>query len=127
MDKTKPNTEGLKAYAQWKKENAAKKVDEAIKRLIKTKARINFNRVSTESGVSKAYLYDNQEIKNRIETLRKQQEGLPSPKQAKLEMTDASKDILITAIREKIRKLEMENKRLEQEVQNLRSKIYEGF
>jgi len=42
-------------------------------------------------------------------------------------MTDASKDVLIAAIREKIRKLEMENKRLKQEAQSLRVKIYEGF
>lgn len=127
MDNVKPSTEGLKAYAQWKKENAAKKVDEAIKRLIKTKARINFNSVSTESGVSKAYLYNNQETRNRIVTLRKQQEGLHSPKQVKHEMSDASKDVLIAAIREKIKKLEKENTRLKQEAKTLRAKIYEKF
>ncbi|HEY4432473.1 MAG TPA: hypothetical protein VGN87_15695 [Paenibacillus sp.] len=35
---------------------------------------MNFNSVSTELGVSKAYLYNHSEIHERIETLRKQQE-----------------------------------------------------
>lgn len=47
------------------------KVDAAIQSLIKTKEQINFNSVSMEYGVSKAYLYKNQEISERIETLRK--------------------------------------------------------
>lgn len=127
MSSTTPNTEGLKAYAQWKKENTAKKVDEAIKRLIKTKNHINFNSVSVEADVSKAYLYNNQEIRNRIETLRKQLVALPSPKQVKSEMTSASKDVLIASIREKIRKLEKENMLLKQEAKSLRAKIYEKF
>jgi len=50
------------------------------------------------STTSKAYLYNNQEIRNGIETLRKKQKGLPSPKQVKREMRDASKDVLIAAI-----------------------------
>ena len=80
MDNTKKsNLEGLKAHAQNKKYTTMKKVDAAIHNLIKAKERINFNSVSMESGVSKAYLYKNQELRNRIETLRRQQEGLPSP------------------------------------------------
>jgi hypothetical protein len=48
-----------------------------IQKLIKDKIKINFNSASMESGVTKTYLYDNQELRDRIETLRKQQEGLP--------------------------------------------------
>ena len=72
-------------------------MDDAIQRLIKNKGKVNFNSVSEESGVSKAYLYTHPDIRDRIETLRKQQEGLPSPKQLKREMTDASKDVVIAA------------------------------
>ncbi|MED3551857.1 DUF6262 family protein [Cytobacillus praedii] len=65
--------------------------------LIKTKAKINFNQVAMESGVSKAFLYNNQEIRNIIEGLRNQQQGLNSPQTIKRNMTDASKDSLIAA------------------------------
>ncbi len=77
--------------------------------------------------MTKAYLYTNKEVRDRIETLRKQQEGLPSAGQVKREMTDASKDVLIAAIREKIKRLECENEQLRQEAQRLRGKLYEQF
>ncbi len=49
------NTDGLKAFAQKKKEYTLQKVNEAIQRLIKDKAKINFNSVSMESGVTKSF------------------------------------------------------------------------
>lgn len=61
-----------------KTEKTIQKVEEAIKRMIKKQMKINFNSVSTESGVSKAFLYRNSELRDRNETLRKLQEGLPS-------------------------------------------------
>lgn len=121
------NTKGLKAFAQQRQIETAKKVDNAIQRLIKVKAKINFNSVSAESGVSKAYLYKNTDLRTRIDILRKQQEGLSSPGQVKREMSDKSKDVLIIAIREKIKKLEEENKYLKQEAERLRGKLYEQF
>jgi hypothetical protein len=72
-------------------------------------------------------LYKNQELRKRIETLRKQQEGLPSPKQIKCEMTDASKDVLIAAKNKLIKALEEENKRLKDELMRLRGKIYDNY
>lgn len=119
------NTDGLKAFAQKKKEVTLQKVNEAIQRLIKDKAKINFNSISMESGVTKTYLYNNNEIRDRIETLRRQQEGLPSPKQVKRDMTDASKDILIAAKNKRLKELENENKRLREELAYLRGKIYD--
>ncbi|AKF95794.1 DUF6262 family protein [Brevibacillus laterosporus] len=105
------NTEGVKLHAIRKSQEASRKVDESIQRLIKSKAKINFNSVSTDSGVSKAFLYNNRPIRNRIEMLRKQQEGLPSPQDIKRNMTDASKDSLIAAKSKRIKELEDENKR----------------
>ena len=128
MDNTKkPNLEGLKAHAQNKKDITLKKVDAAIQSLIKAKERINFNSISMESGVSKAYLYKNHELRERIETLRKQQEGISSPKQLKREMTDASKDVLIAAKNKRIKELEEENKRMKDEIMKLRGKIYDNY
>ena len=121
------NTEGLKIFAKQRKLETAEKVDEAIQRLIKTKAKINFNSVSMEAGISKAYLYKNADLRTRIDALRKQQEGLPSPGQVKREMSNNSKDVLIAAIRQKIKTLEEENTRLKQEAIRLRGMLYEQF
>ncbi|HAC2565334.1 TPA_asm: transposase, partial [Listeria monocytogenes] len=117
------NTEGVKKHAQMKSQEATQKVDKAIQHLIKTKAKINFNQVAMESGVSKAFLYNNQEIRNRIEGIRKQQEGLNTPKAIKHNMTDASKDSLIAAKNNRIKKLEEENKRLKDELLILRGMV----
>ena len=121
------NTEGLKIFAKQRKLETAEKVDEAIQRLIKTKAKINFNSVSMEAGISKAYLYKNADLRTRIDALRKQQEGLSSPGQVKREMSNNSKDVLIAAIRQKIKTLEEENTRLKQEAIRLRGMLYEQF
>lgn len=121
------NTEVVRQYAQQKKLSAAMKVDETIQRLIKQRGKINFNSVSTESGVSKAYLYNHLEIRERIETLRKQQEGISSAKQVKREMTEASKDVLIAAKNKRIKELETENKQLKDELMKLRGMIYDKF
>jgi hypothetical protein len=121
----KRNTDGLVGNAQRRREETARKVDEAIERLSANKERVNFNSVSTESGVSKAYLYTHTDIRDRIDDLRKQQEELQSPKQLKREMTDASKDVVIAAKNKRIKDLEDENKMLKQELQILRSKLYD--
>ncbi|WP_315078530.1 DUF6262 family protein [uncultured Clostridium sp.] len=42
------------------------KVDDAVRRLIKSESAINFNIVAKESGVTKAYLYKNEEIKEHF-------------------------------------------------------------
>ncbi len=121
------NTDGLVNNAHRKSEKTVEKVDEAIQRLIKNKGKVNFNSVSEESGVSKAYLYTHPDIRERIETLRKQQEGLSSPKQVKREMTDASKDVVIAAKNKRIKELEEENRLLKQELQKLRGKLYDSL
>jgi hypothetical protein len=121
------NTDGLVNNAHRKSEKTAEKVDEAIQILIKNKGKINFNSVSEESGVSKAYLYTHPDIRERIETLRKQQDGLPSPKQVKREMTDASKDVVIAAKNKRIKELEEENRLLKQELQKLKGKLYDSL
>ena len=120
------NTEGLKSFALKRQEITAEKVDAAIQKLIKDKGKINFNSVSEVAGVSKMYLYKNTQVRERIETLRKQQEGLPSPKLVKREMTDGSKDVVIASKNRRIRILDEENKRLNDELMRLRGKIYDN-
>jgi cell shape-determining protein MreC len=91
-------------------------VESTIKEMIKQQMKINFNSVSTKSGVSKPFLYKYSEIRSRIETLRKQEENLETPKQVKRKMTEQSKDVIIASLRKRNKLLEEENKRLKEQL-----------
>lgn len=117
-------SEQLKLLHEQRRAKTEQKVDEAIKRLIKAQKAINFNSVANESGVTKATLYNNQEIKERIEGLRLQQSKVPTPAQVKREMDDNNKDAIIASLKRKIKKLEEENKRLKERVKISYADIY---
>lgn len=114
----------LKAIHANRKANTYQKIDEAIKRLLKAKERINFNSVSSEAAVSKATLYNNKDFRSRIETLRDQQSQLPTPKQVKREMNDNNKDALISSLKRKNKKLEDENKKLREQLKIAYADVY---
>jgi hypothetical protein len=120
-----PNYSGLLTHAKSKSLDALKRVNEALKHMIKKQLKINFNSVSEESGVSKAFLYKNTELRNRIEMLRQQQAGLSSPKQVKRNMSDASKDVIIASLRSRIIKLDAENKHLKEQLKINFGKVYD--
>lgn len=119
------NTEALKLHAQEKTRIASEKVDKAIRELSLQGERINFNSVATASGVSKAFLYSNEEVKQRIELLRKQEVSKEINQRAKTDKTSKSKDIIIMSKDKKIRELENENKQLKEQLAILRGKLYE--
>ncbi|PEI38556.1 DUF6262 family protein [Bacillus pseudomycoides] len=114
----------LKVIHAKRKENTHKKVDKAIKRLIKANEKINFNSVSSEADVSKATLYNNKEFRSRIETLRNQQSQVPTPKQVKREMNESNKDALIASLKRKNKKLEDENKQLREQMKVAYADVY---
>lgn len=70
--------------------------DEAIKRLIRANENNNFNSVSSEGGVSKATLYNNKDIRERIDTLW-QHQGLI----VKRDINKNNKDALIKSLKKK--------------------------
>jgi len=119
------NTKGLKEYAKQRSQMALEKVDKAIRELSLTEQKINFNSVSQLSGVSKTFLYNNQEIKKRIEELRDKQVSRIINQRAKYDKTSRSKDIIIMAKDKKIKELEEENKKLKEQLEVLRGKLYE--
>lgn len=119
------STKGLKEYAKHKSEVTLEKVDKAIRELSLTEQKINFNSVSQLSEVSKTYLYNNEEVKNRIEKLRQKQISETMNQRAKYDKTSKSKDIIILAKDKKIKELEQENKRLKEQLEVLRGKLYE--
>ncbi|PPQ47523.1 transposase [Paenibacillus peoriae] len=125
MANHKPNYSGLLKHSKNKSKNVLNKVDDTIKRMIKNQLNINFNTVSLESGVSKAFLYKNMELRNRIDMLRQQQEGLSSPKQVKRNMSDASKDVIIASLRNRISNLEKENKQLKEQLKINFGQLYD--
>lgn len=64
------NTNGLKNHAQCKRDQAFERTEVAIRQLLKEGRPINFETVSKVSGVSRAWLYNQPEIRQRIEQLR---------------------------------------------------------
>ncbi|QNU37244.1 transposase [Geobacillus sp. 44B] len=116
--------EQLKAIHAARKALTYQKVDEAIKRLIRANESINFNSVAKEAGVAKATLYNNPELRERIEMLRKQQAQAPTPKQIKREMNENNKDALIESLKRKIKKLEDENKQLREQLKVAYAEVY---
>ena len=119
------NTKGLKEYAKQRSQMALEKVDKAIRELSLTEQKINFNSVSQLSGVSKTFLYNNKEIKKRIEELRDKQVSKTINQRAKYDKTSKAKDIIIMAKDKKIKELEEENKKLKEQLEILRGKLYE--
>lgn len=119
------STKGLKEYAQNKTKMALEKVDKAIRDLSIGDHKINFNSVSNLSGVSKNFLYKNQEIKQRIEELRDKQTEKVIKQRIKYDKTDKSKDIIILAKDKKIKELQEENRKLKGQLEVLRGKLYE--
>lgn len=110
-----------------RRDNTHKKVNEAIQRLIRLNKYINFNSVSQESGLTKATLYNNKDIRERIETLRYQQAQVPTPAQIKREMDENNKDAIIASLKRKIKKLEEENKQLKEQVKINYAEIYKNI
>lgn len=116
-------TEQLRELHKKRRELTYNKVDMAIKYLIKQKKLINFNSVSQESGITKATLYNNKDIRERIETLRLQQLQVPTPAQVKREMNENNKDALIASLKRTIEKLKKEKQQLEKEKQQLEEQL----
>jgi hypothetical protein len=125
----KRNTAGLTAHAQLRKENKRKGVEDAITRLLREQKLINFTMVAKAATVSKAYLYSQPDLRERIEALRRQgveqlvrERGtLPTGK------TDASRDLVILAKDRRIKELEAENQKLQQQLKVALAKAYDQF
>lgn len=61
---------GIKAHAEAKNKETIDKVSKAIDKLKRKNKPINFETVSKEAGVSRATLYNNAQVKERILSLR---------------------------------------------------------
>ncbi|MEH2295068.1 DUF6262 family protein [Nostoc sp.] len=119
------NVDGLRGNAQRKRQEAFEKVEQGIQKLIKEQRVINFNTVAKASGLSKAWLYKEPEIKARIEHLREnnsQAKEIP-PKQRS---SDASKDAIIKTLKERIKRVEAENRGLRDQHEAIYGRILQA-
>lgn len=114
MKKNTKNTEGLKEFAEKKNQETIEKVNKAIDKLKRSKTKtINFKTVAEEAGVSKATLYNNDILKERILSLRAIQKGVPNDSiVATPKDKIKAKDDKIKQLYEEIRKLKDDKEKL---------------
>jgi hypothetical protein len=112
----------------WKerKESAREKAVLTIRQLRLEGNPVNFSTVHKRSGVSKSFLYDDEEIRKMIEAFRQQEVNKEMNRRARYEKTSQSKDVIIKAKDKRIAKLEAEIKKLKTEIEVLRGLLYES-
>ena len=115
---------GIVTYRRKQEEDAREKADKAIVELRFMGKAINFNSVSKQSGVSKSFLYGDEQIKERIDRLREKTVNKEMNKRAKYDKTAKSQDVVIEAKEKRIAKIEEENRKLKVEVEHLRGLLY---
>jgi Family of unknown function (DUF6262) len=122
------NTSGMLAHAHRRKEEKRLRVDEVISRLVRERQTINFNAVAIAAGVSKAYLYSQPDLRQRIEALRQQE--MEQAIRGRVDRlapgkTDGSRDLVILAKDRRIKELEAENRKLQQQLKIALGKAYD--
>ena len=121
----KRNTTGIAAHAQARREHKRKSVENAIATLLREQKPINFHIVAKAAGVSKAYLYSQPDLRERIEALR--QQGVEQMVRERATClpgkTDASRDLVILAKDRCIKELETENSQLKSALSKLYDKL----
>src|SRR5256885_832470 len=94
------NTDGLRSSAQRKAAATEQRAEAAIALLIKEQRPINFKTVAQTAGISTAWLYEHDAIKQQIMHLRMQQVPKPQVKIPKSEQaSNASQATMISALK----------------------------
>ena len=119
-----PNKENLQRSNEKRQTEAKAKAIKTIKQMRAEGAPINFGSVSRDSGLSKHFLYGNEEIRRIIEDQRGAEVNSEINRRAKFDQTAKSKDTLIAAKDRRIAKLERENQKLKEENAILRGMVY---
>lgn len=112
------NITGLRASAQARAQATRRRAEEAIALLAREGRPVNFKTVGETAHVSTAWLYEHEDIKRRILSLR--QRPTPRPTAAlplRERASDASKDAMIATLRERVKRLEHENRELKQQIE----------
>ena len=103
----------LKKQNSHRKQDTAERVNKAIDKLKRKNASINFETVAKEAGVSRATLYNNTKLKERIMGLRAMDfspstEGGAEPKKTKVQRLEDT----VADLKARVRQLEADKKNL---------------
>ena len=123
---TEDRMRGLKVNYKERTGEARKLAQKAIMELVSEGKKVNFNSVHNRSGVSKSFLYEDNETRKQIEEQRAHDIDREMNRRARYEKTSRSKDVIIEAKDRRIARLEEENKKLRVEIEHLRGLIYVG-
>lgn len=120
------NVEGLRSNALKRAQETRQRAQEALTQLIREQQPINFKTVAQTAGTSTAWLYANEDIKQRIVHLRAQQSlkapvKIPSKEQA----SNASKEAMIAALQKRIREQAQEIKALRTQLETAYEYLYQ--
>lgn len=123
----KRNTTGLASSAASKKDATLKRAETAISELLKANDMINFNAVAEKAGVSKAWLYREADVADRIKRLRDQQANKePKAYKETQRASDASKSALVTTLKARVKELESENRDLKKQLEVVYGKLHDS-
>lgn len=120
----KGNPDGLRNAAQQKKNEALERTEKAISLMVKQGQKINFQTVAEAAGVSVAYLYKYDAIKQRIDQLRKQQSSIKALPQ-KQRASDDSNKAIVTALKKRISDLQAEVRELRNHIEVVEGRAFE--
>lgn len=103
----------MKEHNSQRKQNTAERVNKAIDKLKRKNAPISFETVAKEAGVSRATLYNNPKLKERIMGLRAialtpSSEDGAEPKKTKVQRLEDT----VAELRSRVRQLETDKKNL---------------
>jgi Family of unknown function (DUF6262) len=115
------NVDGLRAASVRKHEEAERKVDNAIRELIRDGEPINFRRVASIARVSTGWLYAQPDVKERITRLRGQPDCKAGPPVERA--SDASKNAIVRALRQRVTTLDNDRRQLLDRIDQLQQRI----
>ena len=119
------NTQGLKANALKKKNDAIKRTELAIQEMLKENITINFKTVAEKAKVSTAWLYRVPEIADRIKKIRAMNNSKNNNKLVLEKTSDTSKDALIATLKARIKELELSNLEQKKTIEMLYGKLHD--
>jgi predicted RNase H-like nuclease (RuvC/YqgF family) len=119
------NTDGLRSHAQKKAEATQQQAESALTRLIKEQRPITFTSVAETAGISTAWLYGNEAIKQRIMHLRAElSPRTPMKMPPREQASSASKDAMIAALQKRVREQAEEIKELRKQLEVAYQHLY---
>jgi hypothetical protein len=119
------NVAGLRTTAQKKAEVTQQQAEVALALLIKEQRPITFKGVAETAGISTAWLYGNEVIKQRIMHLRAEQVPVAQMKIPPREQaSSASKDAVIAALQKRVREQAEEIRELRKQLEVAYQHLY---